>query len=146
VDRALDPDLLRIALGDAVGLPTTEDLMEQLASTEVALFRGEQRVSDELQATAWYLHSVGSALPALDLYGPERQRSAFQVAGHVFDLALNDSRFAEAERLRFTFAAQVANIRGGLNPNALAAYRWRLGSSDLPAALCCRSPLRLERR
>ena len=69
MDRSLDPDLLRIALGGAAGPPTAEELMEQLASTEVELFKGEQSVSDPLLTTAWFLHSVGSALPALDLLG-----------------------------------------------------------------------------
>ena len=65
MDRSLDPDLLRIALGGAAGLPTAEELMvNKLASTEVELFKGEQSVSDPLLTTAWFLHSVGSALPA----------------------------------------------------------------------------------
>lgn len=128
MDRALNPDRLRVALGGAGGLPTPEALAELLADAEVRLFQGPQPIDPRLVDTAWYLHSVGSALGALDLYGPERQRSAFQVAGHIFDLALADPALEPTDRLRFTFAGQVANVRGELNPNAIAAYRWRLGT------------------
>jgi hypothetical protein len=140
VDRSLNPDLLRAALGDAAGLPTARELADLLARAEVALIRGARDVNADLIVTGWYLHSVGSALPALQLYGLERQRQAFQVAGHIFDLALDTPDASTTERLRFTFASQVANIRGGLDPNATAAYRWRRGdvppvdpvSEDLP--------------
>lgn len=127
MDRALNPEHLQTALGGGVrGLPTSGELAALLANAEAALFRGAQEVDDAVLATGWYLHSVGSALPALELYGADRQRAAFQVAGHIFDLALTSSNVEEVERLRLTFAAQVANIRGQLDPNALAAYRWRI--------------------
>jgi len=127
VDRALNAEHLEAALGGGVrGLPDARELATLLANAEAALFRGAQEVDDEVLALGWYLHSVGSALPALELYGLERQRAAFQVAGHIFDLALSDEKVDEADRLRLTFAAQVANIRGQLDPNALAAYRWRV--------------------
>jgi hypothetical protein len=128
LDRALNPNRLRVALGGAEGLPTPEALVELLADAEVRLFQGPHRIDPRLVDTAWYLHSVGSALGSLDLYGPERQRAAFQLAGHIFDLALVDPALEPTDRLRLTFAAQVANIRGELNPNAIAAYRWRLGT------------------
>jgi hypothetical protein len=134
LDRALNPDLLRVALGEAGGLPTPEALIELLADAEVRLFQGPRSVDPRLVDTAWYLHSVGSALGSLNLYGPERQRAAFQVAGHIFDLALADPALGLIDRLRFTFAGQVANVRGELNPNAIAAYRWRLGTRQEPAS------------
>lgn len=140
MDRALNRELLQTALGDATGLPTPRELAELLARAEVALIRGARDVDPTLIVTGWYLHSVGSALPALQLYGLERQRQAFQVAGHIFDLALDAPDMDTVERLRFTFASQVANLRGSLDPNAIAAYRWRRGdvppvepvSEDLP--------------
>lgn len=132
MDRALSPDRLRTALGEAAGLPTPEALIDLLADAEVRLFQAPQPVDQRLLDTAWYLHSVGSALESLDVYGPERQRAAFQVAGHIFDLALTDPTLGGTDRLRMTFAGQVANIRGELNPNALAAYRWRLGTRQQP--------------
>jgi hypothetical protein len=129
VDRALNAEHLETALGGGVrGLPSARELATLLANAEAALFRGAQDVDDDVLATGWYLHSVGSALPALELYGVERQRAAFQVAGHIFDLALSNETVDEVDRLRMTFAAQVANIRGQLDPNALAAYRWRVAA------------------
>jgi len=136
LDRALDRDRMRMALGEAGGLPTPEVLIELLADAEVRLFQGPHSVDPRLVDTAWFLHSVGSALGSVNMYGPERQRAAFQVAGHIFDLALADPILDPIERLRFTFAGQVANVRGELNPNAIAAYRWRLGTrQDLQSFL-----------
>src|SRR5437762_1882519 len=106
-----------MALGGVAGLPNPGELAALLANAEAALFRGAQEIDDEVLATAWYLHSVGSALPALELYGLDRQRAAFQVAGHIFDLALSNQELDEVDRLRVTFAAQVANIRGQLDSN-----------------------------
>ena len=129
MDRALNAEHLEAALGEGIhGLPSARELATLLANAEAALFRGAQDVDDDVLATGWYLHSVGSALPALELYGNERQRAAFQVAGHIFDLALSNETIDEVDRLRLTFAAQVANIRGHLDPNALAAYRWRVAT------------------
>lgn len=128
MDRALNPERLRVALGESRGLPTPQALSDLLADAEVRLFQGPHPIDPRLVDTAWYLHSVGAALESLDLYGPDRQRAAFQVAGHIFDLALADPGVEPIDRLRFTFAGQVANVRGGLNPNAIAAYRWRLGT------------------
>ncbi|MCV0384729.1 MAG: DEAD/DEAH box helicase, partial [Erythrobacter sp.] len=132
MDRALSLDLLNLALGETANLPSPEEFAETMALAEAELFRGNQTVPESTLATAWYLHSVGSALGSLELYGVQRRRAAFQVAGHIFDLALADPVRDELERLRLTFAAQVSNLRGGLNPNALAAYRWRLDDRRMP--------------
>jgi hypothetical protein len=125
VDRALNLDHIRLALGETAHLPTARELVDTIAETEVALFRGLEQVDPALVDVAWYLHSVASALPALEMYGLERQRAAFQVAGHIFDLLLADPTLTGLDRLRCVFAAQVAYLRGDLNPNAIAAYRAR---------------------
>jgi hypothetical protein len=132
VDRSLRLDLLELALGETRNLPSAEELAEALALAEAELFREQVGVSDDLLRTGWYLHSVGAALESLQLYGTARQRAAFQVSGHIFDLALADPAHDEIDRLRLTFASQVANLRGGLNPNAIAAYRWRTANGAAP--------------
>jgi hypothetical protein len=131
VDRALDLDRIRLALGDHARLPSARELVEKIAETEVALFRGLEEIDASLLDVAWYLHSVASALPALDLYGADRQRTAFQVSGHVFDLLLANRNLPTIDRFRFMFAAQVAYLRGDLNPNAIAAYRSRPDAAAL---------------
>ncbi len=135
MDRALNPEHLLTALGNSAGLPSVTELSSMLAASEAALLRGSQHVDDRVLATGWFLHSVGSALPALEIYGIARQRSAFQVAGHIFDLALNSPELDEIDRLRLTFGSQVADLRGALDPNALAAYRWRIQSDRVQPAL-----------
>lgn len=125
MDRALNLDHLHLALGDRAHLPTARQLVEKISETEVALFRGLEDVDASLVDVAWYLHSVGSALPALELYGADRQRAAFQISGHVFDLLLAGRDLPDIDRFRYMFAAQIAYLRGDLNPNAIAAYRGR---------------------
>ena len=82
---------------------------------------------------------------SLIYHGPDRQRTAFQVSAHVFDLALGHHRLLhpQSERLRFTFASQTANIRSGLNPNAIAAYRWRNARQDPAQLLTSTSALQI---
>ena len=43
----------------------------------------------ELLDAAWYLHGVASVDQARERYTPQRQRQAFAVSAHIFDLALN---------------------------------------------------------
>jgi len=86
------------------------------------MLMGMVRVSDTLVRTAWYLHSVASSNYALRKYGLQRQRSAFKVAGHVFDLVTKTSELGRADRLKYSFASQIAYVRGELDPNAIAVY------------------------
>jgi hypothetical protein len=109
--------------------PSAEDLQQRLAAAEIALFLRRGAVDDELLATAWYLHAVGSARVALDLYPVDRQLRANQVAAHIFDLALSAEMSSDAEQRETTFAAQVSYLRGDLDPNAVAVYR-RLAHSE----------------
>lgn len=124
MDRALDLNGLRLALGQHGRLPTPERLQQLLADAEIEILRGEGGVSDELLQTAWFLHAVGSARAALRLYTTDRQRRAHQVSAHIFDLALPESSEGRRpEHLQMMFAAQIGYLRGGLDPNALALYR-----------------------
>ena len=153
MERALNLEDLRLALGDGGMFPSAEDLQHRLAQAEIALFLQRGAIDDELLATAWYLHAVGSARVALALYPVDRQRRANQVAAHIFDLALSAGMASDLERRETTFAAQVSYLRGDLDPNAIALYR-RLPHSeprlvDAPGAVSLdvgSSVLALDRR
>jgi hypothetical protein len=129
MERALNLDLLRAALGAGGMFPSPEELQRRLAEAEIALFIRRGTVDDELLATAWYLHGVGAARASLGIYTVERQLRASQVAAHIFDLALSAGIAPELVRREMTFAAQVSYLRGDLDPNALALYR-RLAQSE----------------
>ena len=129
MERALNLDLLRAALGEGGMFPSPEELQRRLAEAEIALFLQRGAVDDELLATAWYLHGVGTARASLQIYPVERQLQANQVAAHIFDLALSAGIASEVVRREMTFAAQVSYLRGDLDPNALALYR-RLPRSE----------------
>jgi hypothetical protein len=126
VERALNLEDLSGALGEhhaASALPSSLELQSLLADTEVRLFAGQPSVSDELIRAGWYLHGVASAAVELELYGVARQRRAFQISAHVFDLALLARTWTREERLRLGFAAQVGYHRGELEPNAISIWR-----------------------
>lgn len=123
MERALDPALLRAALGTGERLPSAEELASLVSAAEIGLLLNRRNVPDELVGLAWYLHSVGSVLPAFDLYGADRQRAALRVAGHIFDIALQAKDLAPRERLEYVFAAQIAYLRSEIQPNSLAIYR-----------------------
>ncbi|MQA24500.1 MAG: DEAD/DEAH box helicase [Micromonosporaceae bacterium] len=129
MERALNLERLRAALGEGGMFPSAEELQRRLAAAEIALFIQRGSVDDDLLATAWYLHGVGTARVSFDLYPVERQLRANQVAAHIFDLALSAGAPSQAEQREMTFAAQVSYLRGDLDPNALALYR-RLPSSE----------------
>jgi DEAD/DEAH box helicase len=123
LERALNLDLLRLALGEGGLLPSPEQLQQRLAAAEIGLFIQRGSIDDDLLAAGWYLHAVGSARASLQLYSVDRQLRANQVAAHIFDLALAVGRASQPEQREMTFAAQVSYIRGDLDPNALALYR-----------------------
>jgi len=126
VERALGLDRLELALGGAPNgraLPTPAQLQELLAETEIRLVMRQPKLAAEVIEAAWYLHGVASAAARLNLYSAERQRRAFQVSAHAFDLALAEPEHSKLERLEFGFAAQIGYARGGLEPNAIAIYQ-----------------------
>ncbi|MDP8929513.1 MAG: DEAD/DEAH box helicase [Actinomycetota bacterium] len=123
MERALDRERLRAALGSPQGLPTPEELGDLLARVEVGLFLRRPSLPEELLAAGWYLHGVASADAANDLYPYERRRAAWQVSAHVFDLALESEQETLHERLRYGFAAQVGYLKGEAPPNAMSIHR-----------------------
>jgi len=125
VERALNRDDLQEALGVHTpgALPTVDELIALIANVEVQAIMQNFAVGNELLRAAWYLHGVASATPAPELYSLPRQRRAFAVSAHIFDLALNNTSRNRHDRLTLTFAAQVGYRRAELDPNATAVYR-----------------------
>ena len=122
MERALDPERIGIALGSHENLPSPEEVSRLLAEAELALLLHKPAVSEQLEAIGWYLHAVASSKYALRTYGIDRQRKAFQVAAHIFDLLLQIPQIDLIERLNYCFACQIAYLRSELNPNAIAIY------------------------
>lgn len=122
MERALDPELLKNALGTHAALPSPGELEGLLEAAEIGLLRGAAEVPDELLAAGWYLHGVASAPAALQSYEAARQRQAFQVSSHVFDLALYADWLAR-DRFRLAVAAMVGFYESEVAPNAAAVYR-----------------------
>jgi hypothetical protein len=128
MDRALDPELLSLALGQYETLPSSQEVSELLAEAELALLLQKPEISEELIEVGWYLHAVASSKYALRAYGVDRQRAAFRVAGHIFDLLLQTPELDRVERLKYCFATQIAYLRSSLDPNAIAIYRREFAS------------------
>src|ERR1043166_3020832 len=146
MERALDPALLKLAFGEQESLPSAEEISERIAEAELALLLATPTEDAKLVDAGWYLHAVASSRYALQIYGLPRQRAAFKVAGHIFDLAAKAPNLQIAEKLKYCFASQVAYLRSELNPNALAIYNEELVGNlpelslltDFPnIALCC---------
>lgn len=120
MERALDLGLLAAALAGRTGVPTAQELQQLMADVEVQLFLRRTEIPQELLDAAWYLHAVASVNQARERYTVARQRQAFQVSAHIFDLALNQAGWSPIERLSFGFAAAIGYRRGGRDPNATA--------------------------
>lgn len=120
MERSLDLGLLRDALAGRTNLPSAEDLQRLLADVEVQLFLRNTEIAQDLLEAAWYLHAVASIHEARQRYNLARQRQAFLVSAHIFDLALNQDGWGLTERLSFGFAAAIGYRRGGRDPNATA--------------------------
>lgn len=121
MERALSLELIAGALGaERLNLPSPEELQEMMADMEVRLFLRNSRGVAELLDAAWYLHAVASVSQARERYTPERQRQAFSVSAHIFDLALTQDDRSRSERLTLGFAAAIGYRRGGRDPNATA--------------------------
>lgn len=120
MERALDLGLLRGSLGDRLNLPTAEELQDLMAQMELQLFLRESQIPDGLIESAWYLHAVASVSEARERYSLHRQRQAFAVSAHIFDLALNQEGWSRSDRLSLGFASAIGYRRGGRDPNATA--------------------------
>ncbi|MFC1989611.1 DEAD/DEAH box helicase [Chloroflexota bacterium] len=135
MERALDPELIGIALGSHENLPTPEEVSRLLAEAELAILLRKPEISEEIEAIGWYLHAVASSKYALQAYGVDRQRKAFQVSAHIFDLLLQMPLNDLTDRLNYCFACQIAYLRSELNPNSIAIYKRefaeKLGDLDL---------------
>src|SRR3954451_12642163 len=123
MERALNRELLELALGERDRLPSPEELQRLLAQAEVNLFVHQPRLPAEALAAGWYLHGVASSPAAYDLYTAPRQRRAFQVSAHILDLAMQDRGRTRLDRCRLAFGAAVGYRRGQLEPNAMAVFR-----------------------
>ena len=120
VERALDLGLLAGALAGRAGLPDARELQRLMGDVEVQLFVRQAEIPQELLDAAWYLHAVASVDQARERYTLARQRQAFLVSAHIFDLALNQDEHPLLDRLSFGFAAAIGYRRGGRDPNATA--------------------------
>jgi replicative superfamily II helicase len=140
VERALDPELIRIAMGENPNLPSPEEISNLLAEAELAILLRSPEISERLIAIGWYLHAIASSKYALRTYGVERQRTAFQVTAHIFDILLQTPERSRIERLEYCFAAQIAYIRSRIDPNALALYRREFSGELGPMSLLSDSP------
>ncbi|MGA1827299.1 DEAD/DEAH box helicase [Microbacterium sp.] len=123
MERSLDVQLLRDALAGRSGLPSAERLQELLAQAEIALILDRPFIDDKLLKTAWYLHGVASVSDARQRYTRARQRQAFLVSAHIFDLTLERGDWSVEDRLSIGFAAAIGYRRGGRDPNAAAIVK-----------------------
>ncbi len=120
MERSLDLGLLVAALGGRTGLPSAQELQQLMAEMEVQLFLRRPELDPQLLDAAWYLHGVASVDRARERYTPQRQRQAFAVSSHIFDLALQQEGWPVPEQLSLGFAAAIGYRRGGRDPNATA--------------------------
>jgi hypothetical protein len=121
VDRALDLQMLRGAIGEHPRLLSPENIREALLRAELDLFTGNNRFNDDLLKTGWYLNAV--ALTTNSVQGSEVQRQdAARVSAHIFDvhLELNGTGMAAGSYLRYLVAAQAGYLLGDVPPNATA--------------------------
>jgi hypothetical protein len=117
-------------------LPSPQEFQNLISEVEVQLFAGLSAPDNNLIQLAWFLHSVASANPGLELYSQERQSAAFRVAGHVFDVGLRSRELDSINKLRLVFAGQTAYFRSDQNPNSIALGR----ATDLPDVDLVNSP------
>jgi hypothetical protein len=130
MERALDLGLLTAALAGRSGIPTAQELQQLMADVEVQLFLRQAEIPPELLDAAWYLHAVASVSQGRQRYTIARQRQAFLVSAHIFDLALNQDDQPLLDRLSFGFASAIGYRRGGRDPNATAIMNRLLADID----------------
>ena len=106
MERALNPNLLNLALGQHDNLPSVAELSSLIAGAELSILIGSPQIDASLIETAWYLHAIASSKYALRVYGLSRQRAAFGVAGHIFDLAAKMPELGLIDKLKYCFSEQ----------------------------------------
>src|SRR5665647_244337 len=111
------------ALGGNEVLPSPGALADAIGDAEIALLLGTGGVDDDLLALGWFLHSVASVPSSVGLYGINRQRAAFQVAGQILDMSQRGEHEAGLSSIEAVFGSQVAYLSSDLAPNAIAVYR-----------------------
>ncbi|WP_281904024.1 DEAD/DEAH box helicase [Nocardia cyriacigeorgica] len=96
--------------------------MALIAQIEIAAMMNRFEIDEKILQTAWYLHGICALTEAAELYTPTRQRRAFAVSAHIFDLAVNGRSQSPSTLLSLAFAAQVGYRRAGQEPNATALF------------------------
>jgi hypothetical protein len=132
MERSLDFDHLEDALGGHERLPSAEEFADRIETLELAILEGGQEVEDTIGSTAWLLHGIASSHYAKEEYGPGRQRAAFRVSAHAFDLLLKKNEHDPIDRIQLCFAAQVAYLRSDLDPNAIAVFNREVRPAGVP--------------
>lgn len=135
MERSLDLQLLSDALAGRTNLPTSEELQQLMADAEVQLILRQTSIDQRLIDTAWYLHGVASVDQARERYTIGRQRQAFLVSAHIFDLTLNQDGWSSADRLSFGFAAAIGYRRGNRDPNATAIMNRLRDEIDIESSI-----------
>lgn len=125
----LDPVLLESAVGHLPGMPSPDELADALAEAELAVLQAARARIEYLVPTAWSLFAVATSRSALERYGVERQRAAFRVSAHIFELSAKVRALPYTERLQRCFAAQVGYLRSELNPSTVAVHRQIFGDN-----------------
>lgn len=130
MERYLKESLLSLALGGNDKLPSADELAELISEVEVELLFGQKELDSKILNTAWYLFTIASVKNSANRFGVERQRAAYQVAGHIFDLFLRSQDFEANRKYCLIFAAQISYIRSNHQPNAMAILRKNLVDLD----------------
>ncbi len=149
MERALDPHLLGLAVGEPRQLPTSSELGQKLADAELELLLNQHGPRDSLAASAWHLFGVAASRNSSQVFGSDRVQSCYRVAAHLFDTLLRSDP-SDASESSWLIPAQLAYHLGDLAPNAIAVFRRsRMRSSSIPfstnapdrTAMACASAL-----
>jgi superfamily II DNA/RNA helicase len=142
MERSLDPELLELALGNHERLPGREEFADALEAAELDVLSGGSNLEDFVAPTAWLLHAVASSRAATERYGADRQRAAFRVSAHAFDLILQREKHSWMDQAQLCFAAEIAYLRSDLDPNATAIYDRELSAELSEDTNILKSPVR----
>ena len=130
MERSLDPALLGAALGATSRLPSPEELAATISEAEISLLLGRGEVVPDLVRLGWFLHSVGSAIPSLELYGWKTARRVSSrgthtrpgIAGHWMNPILSDSPILSRHRLHIFAVTSTQTHWPSIVGNSCTAY------------------------